>query len=46
MSVYAEWHWSCDECDETSEEPWGDEQAAQDERDEHMRTYHPEGRES
>lgn len=41
MSVYAEWYWACQLCDDRAEEPWGDEQAARDEHDDHMRTYHP-----
>lgn len=41
MSVYAEWYWTCQLCDDHAEEPWGDEQAARDEHDDHMRTYHP-----
>lgn len=40
MSVYAEWYWACQLCDDRAEEPWGDEQAARDEHDDHMRTYH------
>lgn len=40
MSVYAEWHWSCDQCDDASEEPWADEEAARDEHDEHVRLFH------
>jgi hypothetical protein len=41
VSVYGEWHWSCQWCDDTSEEPWGDPEAAREEFEEHMQTYHP-----
>lgn len=42
MSVYAEWFWSCDECEDRSEEPWGDPEAARDELAEHMAEAHAE----
>lgn len=41
VSVYAEWHWSCQECDNHSEEPWPDEESARAEHDVHMRFHHP-----
>jgi hypothetical protein len=40
MPIYAEWHWSCTECDEHSEEPWGDPEAALDDLDAHVREAH------
>ena len=41
MGVVAEWLWSCDLCDEAGDEPWGSEDAAQAELDQHMREEHP-----
>lgn len=40
MSVYAEWFWSCDECDEVCEEPWGDQGGAEDDLIEHKFDAH------
>ena len=40
MGVVAEWWWSCDLCPETGEEPWGSQDAAQFELDQHMVEEH------
>ncbi len=40
MSAYAEWFWSCPECGETNEEPWGDEDAAQNDFERHTEEAH------
>lgn len=42
MAVYAEWFWSCDQCPEECEEPWGDEQSAADDYTAHVADAHPE----
>jgi hypothetical protein len=43
VSVYAEWFWSCDRCDDVAEEAFGNQYDAEDALIDHMKEVHPEG---